>query len=53
MGVVNIDIEEGIHKAIRKEAIDRGIPMKALLKEMIEESAKEKLVLYTRPERTG
>ena len=39
---VNVDIEEAIHKAIRKEAIDRGIPIKALLKEMIEDAAKGK-----------
>ena len=50
---VNIDIEATIHKAIRKEAIDRGIPMKTLLKEMVEDVAKEKLVLYIRPEQIG
>ena len=41
---VNINIEGTIHKAIRKEAIDRGIAMKALLKEMIEEAAKRKYI---------
>ena len=33
---VNLDIEEGLHKTIRKEAIDRGITMKAYLLELIE-----------------
>ena len=37
---VNVDIEESIHKAIRKEAIDRGVPMKAL---MVEEEGKKLL----------
>ena len=41
---VNVDIEATIHKAIRKEAIDRGMPMKALLKEMVEEAAKRKYI---------
>ena len=34
---VNLDIEENLHKTIRKEAIDRGISMKAYLLEIIEE----------------
>lgn len=40
---VNLDIEENLHKTIRKEAIDRGISMKAYLLELIEKgiSAKE------------
>jgi predicted DNA binding CopG/RHH family protein len=40
---VNLDIEEGLHKTIRKEAIDRGITMKAYILELIEKgvSAKE------------
>ena len=33
---VNLDIEENLHKTIRKEAIDRGISMKAYLVELIE-----------------
>ena len=33
---VNLDIEDGLHKTIRKEAIDRGITMKAYLIELIE-----------------
>jgi len=33
---VNLDIEESLHKTIRKEAIDRGISMKAYLIELIE-----------------
>lgn len=33
---VNLDIEENLHKTIRKEAIDRGITMKAYLLELIE-----------------
>ena len=33
---VNLDIEENLHKTIRKEAIDRGISMKAYLIELIE-----------------
>ncbi len=33
---VNIDIEANLHKTIRKEAIDRGITMKAYLIELIE-----------------
>ena len=37
---VNVDIEEATHKAIRKEAIDRGIAMKELLREMIEEAGR-------------
>ena len=37
---VNLDIEEGLHKTIRKEAIDRGITMKAYLLELIEMGVK-------------
>jgi hypothetical protein len=37
---VNLDIEEGLHKTIRKEAIDRGITMKAYLLELIETGVK-------------
>lgn len=37
---VNLDIEEGLHKTIRKEAIDRGITMKAYLLELIEKGVK-------------
>ncbi len=33
---VNLDIEENLHKTIRKEAIDRGITMKVYLIELIE-----------------
>jgi hypothetical protein len=33
---VNLDIEVNLHKTIRKEAIDRGISMKAYLLELIE-----------------
>jgi hypothetical protein len=39
---VNLDIEEGLHKTIRKEAIDRGITMKAYLLELIEIGVKSK-----------
>jgi predicted DNA binding CopG/RHH family protein len=39
---VNLDIEESLHKTIRKEAIDRGITMKAYLLELIEEGVKAK-----------
>jgi predicted HicB family RNase H-like nuclease len=39
---VNLDIEENLHKTIRKEAIDRGITMKAYLIELIEEGVKAK-----------
>ena len=39
---VNLDIEEGLHKTIRKEAIDRGITMKAYLLELIEAGVKAK-----------
>lgn len=41
---VNLDIEEGLHKTIRKEAIDRGITMKAYLLEIIETGVKAKEV---------
>lgn len=44
MVTVNIEIEGTIHKAIRKDAIDRGIPMKVLLKEIVEEAAKRKYI---------
>ena len=37
---VNLDIEEGLHKTIRKEAIDRGITMKAYLLELIEKGVR-------------
>lgn len=37
---VNLDIEESLHKTIRKEAIDRGITMKAYLLELIEKGVK-------------
>jgi hypothetical protein len=37
---VNLDIEEGLHKTIRKEAIDRGITMKAYLLKLIETGVK-------------
>lgn len=33
---VNLDIEENLHKTIRKNAIDRGISMKVYLIELIE-----------------
>jgi predicted DNA binding CopG/RHH family protein len=33
---VSLDLEEGLHKAIRKRAIDKGITMKAYLVELIE-----------------
>ncbi len=33
---VSLDLEEGLHKAIRKKAIDKGITMKAYLIELIE-----------------
>jgi hypothetical protein len=39
---VNLDIEEGLHKTIRKEAIDRGITMKAYLLELIEMGVRSK-----------
>jgi len=39
---VNLDIEENLHKTIRKEAIDRGISMKAYLIELIEKGVKAK-----------
>jgi hypothetical protein len=39
---VNLDIEEGLHKTIRKEAIDRGITMKAYLLELIEIGVRSK-----------
>ena len=39
---VNLDIEEGLHKTIRKEAIDRGITMKAYLLELIEMGVQSK-----------
>ncbi len=39
---VNLDIEENLHKTIRKEAIDRGISMKAYLLELIEKGVKAK-----------
>ena len=37
---VNLDIEDGLHKTIRKEAIDRGITMKAYLIELIEQGVR-------------
>jgi len=33
---VNLDIDESLHKTIRKAAIDRDITMKAYLVELIE-----------------
>jgi hypothetical protein len=33
---VSLDLEESLHKAIRKKAIDKGITMKAYLIELIE-----------------
>jgi hypothetical protein len=33
---VNLDIEESLHKTIRKAAIDRDITMKAYIVELIE-----------------
>jgi hypothetical protein len=33
---VSLDLEEGLHKAIRKRAIDKGITMKAYIVELIE-----------------
>ena len=33
---VSLDLEEDLHKAIRKRAIDKGITMKAYLVELIE-----------------
>lgn len=33
---VSLDLEEGLHKEIRKKAIDKGITMKAYLIELIE-----------------
>ncbi|MBN1762281.1 MAG: hypothetical protein JW878_04280 [Methanomicrobia archaeon] len=39
---VNLDIGEGLHKTIRKEAIDRGITMKAYLLELIETGVRAK-----------
>ena len=33
---VSLDLEEGLHKAIRKKAIDKGITMKVYLIELIE-----------------
>jgi len=39
---VNLDIEENLHKTIRKEAIDRGISMKAYLLELIEKGVEVK-----------
>ena len=33
---VSLDLEEGLHKAIRKKAIDKGITMKAYIVELIE-----------------
>ena len=39
---VNLDIEVNLHKTIRKEAIDRGISMKAYLIELIEKGVEAK-----------
>ena len=39
---VNLDIEGSLHKKIRKEAIDRGITMKAYLYELIEAGVRVK-----------
>lgn len=33
---VSLDLEVGLHKAIRKKAIDKGITMKAYIVELIE-----------------
>ena len=33
---VSFDLEEGLHKEIRKRAIDKGITMKAYIVELIE-----------------
>jgi predicted DNA binding CopG/RHH family protein len=33
---VSFDLEEDLHKAIRKKAIDKGITMKAYIVELIE-----------------
>jgi predicted DNA binding CopG/RHH family protein len=33
---VSLDLEEDLHKAIRKRAIDKGITMKAYIVELIE-----------------
>jgi predicted DNA binding CopG/RHH family protein len=33
---VSLDLEESLHKAIRKRAIDKGITMKAYIVELIE-----------------
>jgi len=33
---VSLDLEEGLHKAIRKKAIDKGITMKAHIIKLIE-----------------
>ncbi|NQE06476.1 hypothetical protein C5S32_11455 [ANME-1 cluster archaeon GoMg1] len=33
---VSLDLEEGLHKAIRKKAIDKGTTMKAHIIELIE-----------------
>jgi predicted DNA binding CopG/RHH family protein len=41
---VNLDIEESLHKTIRKEAIDRGITMKTYLLELIEKGVRAKEV---------
>jgi predicted DNA binding CopG/RHH family protein len=41
---VNLDIEESLHKTIRKEAIDRGITMKTYLLELIEKGLRAKEV---------
>jgi predicted DNA binding CopG/RHH family protein len=41
---VALDLEEGLHKEIRKKAIDKGITMKAYIVELIEKgkSAEER-----------
>jgi len=35
---VSLDLEESLHKAIRKRAIDKGITMKAYIVELIEKA---------------
>ena len=38
---VSLDLEEDLHKAIRKKAIDKGIIMKAHIVELIEKGKRE------------
>ncbi len=38
---VSLDLEEGLHKEIRKRAIDKGITMKVYIVELIERGKQE------------